>query len=119
MELLLIPFEKLQYCWPVTNALISKQFKTEVFKWSEELKRLGELPRQCSFRKSWLEEFNGERLEEALDALAEYLLTKLVIEASDKDLTPAQYALECALPWSHMQSIGKSVAMIESFMGTE
>lgn len=112
---------RLGECWPITTALLAKQFRAGILRWSEDLKKSGALPRECVLRKSWLEESVGERLEEALAHLAVFLLRR---EAGRRDnsggdghegaiiegkpglsLSPQWYAMEAFLPDSHWRRI--------------
>lgn len=68
--------ERLQDCWPVSNAILAKRFRVEVLKWWEELRKTGSIPRECALRKSYLDENFGERLEECLGRLAEFLVER-------------------------------------------
>lgn len=110
--------ERLRHCWPATNAILSKRFRADVLKWSEELKKSGKLPRECALRKSWLDESVGERLEESLARLAHCLLEReaALIEGETKDdlqLNGHVYALECFIPgspWNALMALQRQSA---------
>lgn len=105
---------RLGECWPITTALLAKQFRAGLLRWSEDLKRSGALPRECVLRKSWLEESVGERLEEALAHLAVFLVRRAAGEDANNSgederttvsLNSQWYAMEAFLPDSHWRRL--------------
>lgn len=109
-------------CWPPTTALLAKQFRVAALRWSEELKRTSAWPRECALRKSWLDESVGERLEECLRGIAEFLVTREATgpsTAESADLTGLMganakvYALECYLHDSKWNELGEQLDRTE------
>ena len=68
--------ERLRDCYPASNSLQSKKLCVEFFKYIEELRNSGEIPRSVVLRKSMLDGNAGERLEEILGQWAQFLLMR-------------------------------------------
>ncbi|KAI9207799.1 HAUS augmin-like complex subunit 6 N-terminus-domain-containing protein [Polychytrium aggregatum] len=76
--------ERFSTCYPVLDRLQSREFRNQAFKWIEALKRDGELWSDIQIRKSYFDEYRGERFERALLSLSCTVLRKAV--GKDKEL---------------------------------
>lgn len=88
-----------------------------MLRWSEELRRGGELPRECILRKSWLDEPFGAKLEECLNNFAEHVIRSIASKMdvpTETLVSPAQYALESYLSNSHLKKLLQLQARISA-----
>lgn len=127
--------ERLCECWPVTNALQGRQFRQEVYRLVEELRRTGCLGREVVLRKSMLDEGVGERLEEALGRWAELLILRtwrqeggedvsacarqetIVPSAPSVEMTGAALACEMLLESSPHARLARHQQTVKSILG--
>lgn len=114
--------KRLLECWPITSATMAKKFRVEILKWMEELRAAGKIPRDTVPRKSMLEEGVGERLEECLARLAEYLIrtadtSSLVKEGEPIPIRREVYALESFMEGSAVRRIQQINEFIDRALG--
>ncbi|KAJ1964441.1 hypothetical protein GGI12_001425 [Dipsacomyces acuminosporus] len=91
-------------CWPICEPKQSREFRSQAFKWLEEIKKSNEWPVDVPIRRSYLDESKGLRFEQILWSLTRFVARWLLKHswsrylkhkiANDGDLREVRQRLE-------------------------